>query len=841
MARKSKSNIKIEEFTQTKEQKLKATESEMAFLEETLGQQINKSSSNKSTKNKYPVIETDELDSVQKHGRKIADRDYRPEGGWREGFVYETFQNELSLKEFNLFNGYKVHPLEAVALKERGLIPDEVMCKHCLKNAAFHCDKLQLEAQISERENGMSFSDDTTDRVAKSNRDRLMALRCMDTRTSEEQRQLDYLETAEKESKAKSDEKEELPITCYEGFWEGKFHLNKHYKDVGGIHIYHDGSGIFCGLHIGIETELPPIAGITTPENHKVIKDLKFIDWKLCQGVLTMPSKKVREFWLPILSGGCKNSLIFTSMPLLDIPRAKSISIDGNTAWAGIPKLDWFSPEIQAIDPMDLLAILPEAEAKALMLHLGKMATGYSIVAEGVQKSPVVECELSYSHRMLPILLGMSGIGKSTFLEAVALGIGKAGYSADVLGQCLNQFAWNGVINNNFMYVDDLTGQSMRAMLSSANLKSVVSNGKISTQKKGVDEVNAHSKCSMIMACNDIFLPKSDSLDIGVLSRMYVLQTRTEMQMSALSKKKGTNMLTREYWEHLSRELNVDTEALTLYLLRKSLDMFLDGIDVKKNDEGVWEQGKERGKIIDLLKTYRADFQYKLPVEMVSNLTVSSRKCIILSQLLDKNLVLPESFDDSFNAFTLLHTSKILCEIATNKKNLIEKDIPNHVDTYEQDEELVNDKIRERRAKLELSLDVLSTIETWVGCGIQQHILRQYKTAWNAKLNSHPNNDLILGSKSGQDFEGIWKKMIETVTTSTGLPVEQERYKYATSFESARKDSEGYQIQLEEMLQPVFEKYRGVLSDELLTWEKIIETTSLSSLNLKITTFEFED
>ncbi|MEG7700691.1 hypothetical protein U2075_14910, partial [Listeria monocytogenes] len=81
--------------------------------------------------------------------------------------------------------------------------------------------------------------------------------------------------------------------------------------------------------------------------------------------------------------------------------------------------------ELQALDPMDLLAILPEAEAMALMLHLGKMATGYSIVAEGVQKSPVVECELSYSHRMLPILLGMPGIGKSTFLETEALGIGK--------------------------------------------------------------------------------------------------------------------------------------------------------------------------------------------------------------------------------------------------------------------------------------------------------------------------------------------------------------------------------------------------------------------------------
>jgi hypothetical protein len=836
-SKSKKSNVKIQDFTPTPEQKKQALQDEMEFHQITMA--INPPKKNKST-----VIEDQpELDSMQIIGRQVMDRSYRPNGGWKAETVYNFEDYEqLSKTEFNLCLSLKLDPLEAVALKKRGIVPDQLMLDQCVKNAAFHRDEFQLISQAQDYENnGLSFDRDVTDRVSKSNFDRLTALRCLPTRTAKEQIQLEYLEDQYKQSQKGEEEKESEPITCYRGYWEGHYHLNKHYSDVGGIHTYYDGSGIFCGLHIGIETKFPEVKGVNTPEDFKVIKALKFIDYKLCEGVLTMPMEKVRDFWLPILSGDGKHSLFATSLKMLDIPRAKTISIDGQTAWAGIPKLDWFSPELQALDPMDLLAILPEAEAKALMLHLGKMTTGYSIVAEGVKKSPVIECELSYSHRMLPILLGMPGIGKSTFLEMVALGIGKAGYSADVLGQCLNQFAWNGVINNNFMYVDDLTGQTMRAMLSSANLKSVVSNGKISTQKKGVDEVNAHSKCSMIMACNEIFLPKSDNLDAGVLNRMYVLQTRTEMQMNALSKKKGTNMLTREYWEHLSRELNVDTEALVLLLLRKSLDIFLDGIDVKKNDDGIWEQGKERGKIIELLKSHRADFQYKLPVEMVNNLTVSSRKCVILSQMLDKNLSLPESFDDSFNAFTLLHTSKLLCKLAQVKKNLVEKDIPLFIETYETDLEMINDKIRERHHILNLGVDVLTTIEQWVGCGIQKHILQQYNNLWSSKLNSNPDNDLVLGSKAALTFESIWETMIATITTKDGSKVEQERYKYATAFESARKDSEGYQIELDENLEEVYAKYRGLIPDEFLNWDKLSESRSLSSLNIKITTFEYDD
>jgi hypothetical protein len=834
--------MKVEDFTQTKAQKKEATEAEMAFLQEVLG--INETpvpskTTNKSSKNKYPVIETDELLDVQKHGRKVADDSFRPEGGWRDGFVYETFSDELSLKEFNLFNEYKLHPLEAVALKKRGLIPDEVLAKHCVKNALFHCDQFQLDAQISEMESGLSFSEDPEDRVSKSNRNRLAALRFMDTRTSEEQREFEYLVNEEQKYKEKlnSEEKEEEPITCFKGYWEGRYHLNNHYKDEGGIHVYYDGSGIFCGLHIGIEGKPDPIVGITPHENFRVIKALKFIDIKLCNGVLSM-KKKVRDYWMPILSGDGKHTLFATALKMLDIPRAKTISIDGNTAWAGIPKLDWFSPELQAVDPMDLLAILPEAEAKTLMLHLGKMATGFSTLVQGEKISPVIELELSYVYRMLPIICGAPKTGKSTLIEFLAYAINKVGFSSDVLGQTFNQFAWNGVTKN-LLYIDDMTPQSMKSLLSCPEIKTIASNGKGSTQKKGQDEVNRHAQCSLLLACNEVALPKY--LDPGVIDRMHVLQTYTKTQMFAKSQKKGKNMLTREHWEGLARELNVDIEALTLLLMRRSLDMFLDAVDVSKNEDGEWVQGIDKSKIVGILEGYRAEFQYKLPIEMVSNLTVSSRKCLILSQLLDKNLILPESFDDSFNAFTLLHTSKILCALDKNKKSLIEREIPNHIATYESDPDLINDKIREKKAKLDLSLDVLKAIETWVGCGIQQHILRQYKTAWNAKLNSSPDNDLILGGKSGQDFEGIWKKMIETVTTSTGLPVEQERYKYATAFESARKDSEGYVIQLEEMLQPIFEKYRGVLPDESLTWDGIAETASLVNLNLQITTFEYED
>jgi hypothetical protein len=135
----------------------------------------------------------------------------------------------------------------------------------------------------------------------------------------------------------------------------------------------------------------------------------------------------------------------------------------------------------------------------------------------------------------------------------------------------------------------------------------------------------------------------------------------------------------------------------------------------------------------------------------------------------------------------------------------------------------------------------LTTIEQWIGCGIQKHILQQYNNLWSSKLNSNPDSDLILGSKATLTFEAIWDTMIATVTTTDGSPVEDERYKYATAFESARKDSEGYQIELDEKLEEVYAKYRGLIPDEILTWDKLIESRSLSSLNIKITTFKYDE
>jgi hypothetical protein len=379
----------------------------------------------------------------------------------------------------------------------------------------------------------------------------------------------------------------------------------------------------------------------------------------------------------------------------------------------------------------------------------------------------------------------------------------------------------------------------MKAMLSSPEIKSIASNGKGSTQKKGENEVNRHAQCSLLMACNEIALPKY--LDPGVIDRLHALQTYTRTQMVAKSKKKGKNMLTREYWEGLAKELKVDVETLTLLLMRHSLNMFLDSIDVHKTESGEWVQGSDKSKIVGILESYRADFQYKLPVEMVSNLTVASRKSIILSQKLDENLTLPESFDDSFNAFTLLHTSKMLTEINKSKKSLLEKELPDHIEAYEQEPELINDIIRVKRAKLDLCVDVLTTLETWIGCDIQKHILRQYQTLWETKLNSDPNTDMILGSKASLDFEGIWEKMIATVTTKTGSVVEQERCKYAASFEAAIKDSEGYQIELDELLGQVFDKYRDILPEDILTWEKVSESKSIYCLNLKVVSFRFDD
>lgn len=226
MPRKSsKSNVKVQDFTATVEQKKQAIQDEMSFLEETLGTQINKTSQTTAKKKKNStVLEGEpELDIAEIKGRQYADKAYRPNGGWKADTVYKFEDYEqLSKAEFNLCLELRLDPLEAVALKKRGIVPDKLMLDQCVKNAAFHCDEFQLLSQVQDYENnGMSFSRDVTDRVSKSNFDRLTALRCMPTRTADEQRQLEFLEEAYKKSQEGEEEKEKEPITCYKGYWEG--------------------------------------------------------------------------------------------------------------------------------------------------------------------------------------------------------------------------------------------------------------------------------------------------------------------------------------------------------------------------------------------------------------------------------------------------------------------------------------------------------------------------------------------------------------------------------------------------------------------------------------------
>lgn len=567
-----------------------------------------------------------------------------------------------------------------------------------------------------------------------------------------------------------------------------------HFQDVlPGFSTIFTGEGNRGGFEFGITDSYPEIKGIKAPPGTSIIKTLKKFSQTIYSAFSTIPNEQSRDFWMPVISGYGTGSAIsrFASENELQAT-SKSVSIDGERAFKMIPPLDWFDPEILKIDPIkELLAIFPEAEAKTLLLHLGRMAfgkhtgLGHESSIKGFAVPP------DYKYRAAIVMNGVPRVGKSTLMEEVLMGIEKVGYTYGVLSSDPNRFSWNKVTRD-FLLLDDMTGTTLKTVLSSSSLKSVTSGNPIEAEKKGIDGRELYAKCSLFFSTNSIVFPKD--VDPGILDRTHFLTTYTHNQMLAKNKEAGVNLFTGDFWDDMSRTLDVEKTALSLYLVRCGLEMFLNEIGVSQNEYGEWSQDPTKNTLASTLNENRNNYRFQTPVNPKTSVTNICRKAHILASVF-RDEEIPDCYNESFNAFTLLHTAKTILKLESIANDLQAR---------------LNKPGKSSDTITPIKQNFFKEIKEWLmpenEIVITEMIWHQYVSVWDSEIGKTSQADnggvpFAIGGSKKHQFEDIFRTMIKSLTDRDGNLVEQDRPAWAEEFRRAKEDEKHFRDTLNTILE----------------------------------------
>lgn len=234
-----------------------------------------------------------------------------------------------------------------------------------------------------------------------------------------------------------------------------------------------------------------------------------------------------------------------------------------------VPPLSWFKPEIQALDPKDLLTLLPDAEADQMMLLLGRTVAGS-------KSSEAMEGLIEHTFRSYCIMVGdKPGLGKSTFLTWLTETLKLLGYTVVSINTNDSKFGWGKVATADLAVVDDLTDKTQKRLFADVKLKSIVSNGALEVEDKGEKSVEVTATTTILGCSNKTDYTTYIDMDSGSISRLNQLYTYTEDELKQRYPDREDPKL-MQYWLSLAEKLGVPVHTIMAYLLRKSLDRFLE-------------------------------------------------------------------------------------------------------------------------------------------------------------------------------------------------------------------------------------------------------------------------
>ncbi len=406
--------------------------------------------------------------------------------------------------------------------------------------------------------------------------------------------------------------------------------------------------GEFAGFRVYADSALE-VPGITPPRGWTYKRELRSGDPKLSSFYLTL-RVVLEEFIEDDESDEVKGIYKKMYTALVDRPRDKNttlaqtslgLAMDGDArrrTIAGrsgcqvfVPRYEWFSPELQALDPLSLITILPEAERLQFSLIVGKMLAG----SPGRKLS---EGTLQYTMRAIVHLIDpVGGIGKSTLLDSSPSGDGYLVKGLETLGYLTNSvdpemssfsFGW---VNDDYARLDDSTFNTLVSVLTHSNTKSVATHGNIFVNLKGIQGRKQKAQATLFLASNLENVPALlRRLDKAQCSRHQPLRCYTPSELKLMYGDSWGDYRIAEYWTAKAKELGVSTNSLMLRYLQFCLDMFLDAIGVTVVNENI-VQDMSQYKLEELMSANKALFRADTELHHRSELMSGVLRLIAIS------------------------------------------------------------------------------------------------------------------------------------------------------------------------------------------------------------------
>lgn len=322
--------------------------------------------------------------------------------------------------------------------------------------------------------------------------------------------------------------------------------------------------------------------------NNNSTKTFRKIDEILKRWNESEESEALAKYWSPLVNPTSNSNRLkeMADYQLRIMAKSESsgtnktldnVTLEGNKgSYKFLPLEKWFSEEIKQLKAEDLAPFFYPAELELFQMQIGRAIVGRT-------NSVTIESTLiDHTFRNFTIIIGKeAGMGKSTLMDYITRALSYCGYKIATIHDN-ERFGWGEIIRSDIAYLDDLTEKGQKAFITSSNTKQAVSNGTLSTERKGVDPINHRSRTTLI-ACSNSFNPSDFyEMDEGLISRCKLLYSMNYAELESQREKLPTkilrdskNLRIKEHWSHLSEITQTEPLTLALYFCHLSAKKFL--------------------------------------------------------------------------------------------------------------------------------------------------------------------------------------------------------------------------------------------------------------------------
>ena len=398
-----------------------------------------------------------------------------------------------------------------------------------------------------------------------------------------------------------------------------------------------------------------PLQGITFPKDFKVKRLLRLEEIEVLQELFESSKleEELEEFLKPLIypqaNSRASNDFVNHSQQRIAIKSQIEKQYSGSTFDLGIsflpstcggeapiafiPERDWFDEKLQEVELKDVFTIFPQAEIEMIRLFIGRIAVGRTGHVPVGWDKPINHT----SRTMLSIVGNTPGLGKSSIFYALQDALARVGYKTTTFGDLSGRFNMGEIATSMFAYADDVVSSSMKGVLASPIIKTLVTNGNIRVENKGENAYNTPSHTALLFNTNSLSHNLlSYDLDSGIIDRVKFISTYSGAELRRLrsenvggASKGSPSVYPVDHLGWLCKKYNVSQQALMLWVCRLCADHFWRLIE-NEPTKFLWNE------TLDVAK--------RLRITVDRQLTESFTQFLVMSLALEnnKNFSVPE-------------------------------------------------------------------------------------------------------------------------------------------------------------------------------------------------------